>query len=107
MSTMLTRAEGMSIVTETIWDERFKHLEELTKMGAKARIEGRNAIIEGVAELQSAEVTGTDLRASASLIMAGLVADGETTVHGVDHMDRGYERLDQKLCALGAQINRT
>jgi UDP-N-acetylglucosamine 1-carboxyvinyltransferase len=103
---MLTRAEGMSIVTETIWDERFKHLEELTKMGAKARIEGRNAIIEGVAQLSSAEVTGTDLRASASLVLAGLVADGETTVHGIDHMDRGYQRLDEKLMKLGGVIHR-
>ena len=106
MSTMLTKAEGMSIVTETIWDERFKHLEELTKMGAKARIEGRNAIIEGVPELSSAEVTGTDLRASASLVLAGLVADGETTVHGVEHMDRGYQRLDEKLIRLGGDIRR-
>lgn len=106
MSTMLTRAEGMSIVTETIWDERFKHLEELTKMGAKARIEGRNAIIEGVPELSSAEVTGTDLRASASLVLAGLVADGETTVHGIEHMDRGYQRLDEKLIRLGGDIRR-
>ena len=106
MSTMLTVAEGTSIVTETIWDERFKHLEELIKMGAKARIEGRSVFIEGVRQLSSAEVTGTDLRASASLMLAGLVADGESLVHGIDHMDRGYERLDLKLIGLGADIKR-
>lgn len=106
MSTMLTVAEGTSIVTETIWDERFKHLEELIKMGAKARIEGRSVFIEGVRQLSSAEVTGTDLRASASLMLAGLVADGESLVHGIDHMDRGYERLDIKLIGLGADIKR-
>lgn len=106
MSTMLTKAEGISIVTETIWAERFKHLEELTKMGAKARIEGRNAIIEGVAQLSGADVTGTDLRASASLVLAGLVAEGDSTVHGIGHMDRGYQRLDEKLISLGGSIQR-
>ncbi|KAF0195113.1 MAG: UDP-N-acetylglucosamine 1-carboxyvinyltransferase [Bacillota bacterium] len=106
MSTMLTVAEGTSIVTETIWEERFKHLEELTKMGAKARIEGRSVFIEGVRQLSCAEVTGTDLRASASLMLAGLVADGDSLVHGIDHMDRGYERLDLKLNSLGADIKR-
>lgn len=106
MSSMLTVADGTSIVTETIWDERFKHLEELTKMGARARIEGRSVFIEGVAKLSSAEVTGTDLRASASLMLAGLVADGESLVNGIDHMDRGYERLDLKLIRLGARIKR-
>ena len=106
MSTLLTVADGISIVTETIWDERFKHLEELTKMGAKVRIDGRSVFIEGVRQLSSAEVTGTDLRASASLMMAGLIADGESLVHGIDHMDRGYERLDLKLIGLGADIKR-
>lgn len=106
MSTLLTVADGISIVTETIWDERFKHLDELTKMGAKVRIDGRSVFIEGVRQLSSAEVTGTDLRASASLMMAGLIADGESLVHGIDHMDRGYERLDLKLIGLGADIKR-
>jgi len=106
MSTLLTIAEGTSIVTETIWDERFKHLEELVRMGAKARIEGRSVFIEGVNKLTSAEVTGTDLRASASLMMAGMVAEGESLIHGIDHMDRGYERLDLKLISLGANIKR-
>lgn len=106
MSTLLTVAEGTSIVTETIWDERFKHLEELTKMGARVRIEGRSAIIEGVEYLTSAEVKGGDLRASASLVLAGMMAEGETLVHGIDHMDRGYERLDRKLAELGARVER-
>ncbi len=106
MSTLLTVADGTSIVTETVWEERFKHLEELTKMGARIRIEGRSAIIEGVNCLTSAEVIGGDLRASASLILAGLVAEGETLVHGIDHMDRGYERLDLKLAKLGASLER-
>lgn len=106
MSTLLTIADGTSIVTETIWDERFKHLEELTKMGACVRIEGRSAIIEGVECLTSAEVKGSDLRASASLVLAGMVAEGETLVHGIDHMDRGYERLDHKLATLGARVKR-
>jgi len=106
MSTLLTVAEGTSIVTETIWDERFKHLEELTKMGARVRIEGRSAIIEGVGGLTSAEVRGGDLRASASLVLAGMVAEGDTLVHGMDHMDRGYEKLDAKLARLGADVTR-
>lgn len=106
MSTLLTVAVGTSIVTETIWDERFKHLEELTRMGAKVRIEGRSAYIEGVNRLTSAEVRGSDLRASASLVLAGMIAEGETMVHGIDHMDRGYERLDEKLNNLGADITR-
>jgi len=106
MSTLLTVAEGTSLVTETIWEDRFKHLEELAKMGAKVRIEGRNAFIEGVSGLTGAEVRGTDLRASASLVLAGMVADGETLVQGIDHMDRGYERLDIKLQHLGAQVTR-
>jgi len=106
MSTLLTVAEGTSLVTETIWEDRFKHLEELTKMGAKVRIEGRSAFIEGVVRLSGAMVRGTDLRASASLVLAGMVAEGETIVHGVEHMDRGYERLDVKLQNLGAQLTR-
>ncbi|MDP3058670.1 MAG: UDP-N-acetylglucosamine 1-carboxyvinyltransferase, partial [bacterium] len=106
MSTLLTVADGVSIVTETIWDERFKHLEELTRMGAKVRIDGRNAVIVGINQLSAAEVTGTDLRASASLMMAGMIADGESIVHGIEHMDRGYDALDQKLGSLGARIER-
>ncbi len=107
MSTLLTMAEGTSLVTETIWEDRFKHLEELAKMGAKVRIEGRTAFIEGVSQLTGAQVRGTDLRASASLVMAGLVAAGTTEVEGIEHMDRGYERFDAKLQLLGADVTRT
>lgn len=106
MSTLLTVAEGTSLVTETIWEDRFRHLEELINMGAKVRFEGRSAYIEGVPKLTGALVRGTDLRAAASLVMAGMVAEGETLVEGILHMDRGYEKLDQKLRALGADITR-
>ena len=106
MSTLLTVAEGTSLVTETIWEDRFRHLEELINMGANVRFEGRSAYIEGVPKLTGALVCGTDLRASASLVMAGMVAEGETLVEGIVHMDRGYEKLDQKLRELGADITR-
>jgi len=106
MSTLLTVAEGTSLVTETIWEDRFRHLEELVNMGAKVRFEGRSAYIEGVPKLSGALVRGTDLRATASLVMAGMVAEGETLVEGIEHMDRGYEKLDHKLRALGADVTR-
>lgn len=106
MSTLLTVAEGTSLVTETIWEDRFRHLEELINMGAKVRFEGRSAYIEGVPRLSGALVRGTDLRATASLVMAGMVAEGETMVEGIEHMDRGYEKLDHKLRALGADVTR-
>ena len=106
MSTLLTVAEGTSLVTKTLWEDRFRHLEELINMGAKVRFEGRSAYIEGVPKLTGALVRGTDLRAAASLVMAGMVAEGETLVEGIMHMDRGYEKLDQKLRALGADITR-
>lgn len=106
MSTLLTVAEGTSLVTETIWEDRFRHLEELINMGAKVRFEGRSAYIEGVPRLSGALVRGTDLRATASLVMAGMVAEGETLVEGIEHMDRGYEKLDHKLRALGADVTR-
>lgn len=106
MSALLTTANGMSIVTETIWDERFEHLNQMVKMGAKIRIDGRTAIIEGVDRLTGADVTGTDLRAAAALTIAGMDAEGETLVNGFEHADRGYERLDLKFNALGARIKR-
>jgi UDP-N-acetylglucosamine 1-carboxyvinyltransferase len=106
MSSLLTVADGVSIVTETIWDERFKHLDEMVKMGAHIRIDGRTAVIEGVPRLSGAEVTGTDIRASSALVLAGLLAEGETVVHGFEHADRGYEHLEKKLSSLGAQIKR-
>lgn len=106
MSALLTTADGMSVVTETIWDERFEHLNQLVKMGAQVRIAGRTAIIEGVPRLTGAEVHGTDLRASAALLMAAMSAEGDSLVTGFEHADRGYERLDEKFMSLGAQIDR-
>ena len=106
MSALLTTADGMSMVTETIWNERFEHLHQMTKMGARVRIDGRTAIIEGVPRLTGAEVKGTDLRASAALLIAAMSAVGDSIVDGFEHADRGYERLDERFCALGAQIER-
>ncbi|NLW17010.1 MAG: UDP-N-acetylglucosamine 1-carboxyvinyltransferase [Firmicutes bacterium] len=106
MSALLTTADGMSIVTETIWEERFEHLNQMIKMGAQVRLAGRTAIIEGVPRLTGAEVHGTELRASAALLMAAMAAEGDSLVTGFEHADRGYERLEQKFISLGAQIER-
>lgn len=99
-------AEGTSSVTETIFENRFMHVQELQRMGAHIRLNGNTAIISGVEKLTGAPVMATDLRASASLILAGLVADGETTVERIYHVDRGYERIEEKLSMLGADIKR-
>ena len=104
MTAMLTLAEGTSYVTETIYDDRFRFAPDLVRMGAKIRVEGRTAIVEGVTGLYGAPVEATDIRAGVALILAGLVAEGETTVYGMDHVHRGYERLEQKLLSLGASI---
>lgn len=101
-----TVAEGTAIVTETIFENRFMHAQELKRMGADIEVEGNAAIIKGVAHLDGATVMATDLRASAGLVLAGLVARGETTVDRIYHLDRGYERLEAKLSALGANIRR-
>lgn len=103
---MMTLAEGISFVTETIFENRFMHTQELGRMGANIRVEGRQAIVAGVAELTSAQVIASDLRASASLVLAGLVARGETVVDRVYHIDRGYERIEEKLARVGARIER-
>lgn len=100
-------AEGTSTVVETIFENRFMHVQELKRMGADIEIEGNTAIIRGVDELTSAPVMATDLRASASLIIAGLVASGETEVQRIYHIDRGYENIEEKLALLGAKIRRT
>lgn len=102
----MTIAQGISFVTETIFENRFMHVLELARLGANIRIEGRQAIVAGEAELMGAEVTASDLRASASLVLAALVARGETTIHRVYHMDRGYERIEEKLAGAGAKIER-
>ncbi len=107
MSALLAIAEGTSTVTETIWDGRFKHVDELKRMGTNIRMEGRTAIIEGVERLTGAAVHASDLRAGAALVIAGLVAAGETAISGCAHIDRGYERMDEKLRSLGADIVRT
>ncbi|MBX5437738.1 MAG: UDP-N-acetylglucosamine 1-carboxyvinyltransferase [Alicyclobacillaceae bacterium] len=102
----LTHSLGTSTVTETVFENRFMHVAELQRMGAEIHIEGRTAIIEGVEQLSGAQVTATDLRAGAALVIAGLMADGVTEVLGVHHIDRGYDNLVGKLQALGADIRR-
>jgi UDP-N-acetylglucosamine 1-carboxyvinyltransferase len=103
---MMTVAAGTSIIKETIFENRFMHVAELRRMGADITIEGGTATIKGVKKLKGAPVMATDLRASASLIVAALRADGESIIHRIYHLDRGYERLDEKLKALGAQVKR-
>ncbi|MDM0031648.1 UDP-N-acetylglucosamine 1-carboxyvinyltransferase [Variovorax sp. J22P271] len=99
-------AEGTSTVTETIFENRFMHVDEMLRLGAKIQTDGKVAVIEGVAQLSGATVMATDLRASASLVIAGLVAEGETLVDRIYHLDRGYDRMEGKLRGLGADIER-
>jgi UDP-N-acetylglucosamine 1-carboxyvinyltransferase len=106
MMALLSIAEGTSVITETIFDSRFKQAEELGRMGAKIRSEGRTAIIKGVPALSGAMVEATDLRSGASLVLAGLSAEGKTVVRGVHNIDRGYERFEEKLVSLGASVKR-
>ncbi|MGB7404368.1 MAG: UDP-N-acetylglucosamine 1-carboxyvinyltransferase [Pacificimonas sp.] len=106
MMAMLTLAEGTSVLTETIFENRFMHASELERMGARIEVAGRTATVRGVGELTGAPVMATDLRASMSLVIAGLAAKSETQVLRVHHLDRGYERLEEKLSAVGADIER-
>lgn len=99
-------ADGVATITETVFENRFMHALELQRMGAKIRLEGNMAIIKGIPKLQAAPVMATDLRASASLVLAGLVADGDTIIERIYHIDRGYERIEEKLTQLGAKIQR-
>ena len=99
-------AEGAGIINETIFENRFMHVNELLRLGADIRVDGHTAVVRGVATLSGAPVMATDLRASASLILAGLVADGETTIDRIYHLDRGYENIEAKLSGLGARIRR-
>jgi UDP-N-acetylglucosamine 1-carboxyvinyltransferase len=99
-------ARGTAIVTETVFENRFMHVQELKRLGADIEVEGNTAVVKGVAHLDGATVMATDLRASASLVLAGLVARGATTVERVYHLDRGYERIEEKLSRLGARIKR-
>ncbi len=103
---LATQAEGTSIVTENIFENRFMHAQELVRMGANIKIDARRAVVVGKTPLSAAAVLASDLRASASLVLAALVADGETIIDRVYHIDRGYERIEEKLRALGAQIKR-
>ena len=103
---LATRAEGTSTITENIFENRFMHVQELNRMGANITVQGRTATVRGKSELQSAAVMCSDLRASASLVLAALVADGESILDRVYHMDRGYERIEEKLRGVGAQIRR-
>ena len=101
-----TIATGTAIVTETIFENRFMHVQELVRLGAKIDIEGNTAIVTGMQKLTGATVMATDLRASACLVIAGLVAEGETIVDRIYHLDRGYDHIEKKLVALGADIER-
>ncbi len=103
---LMTRAEGISFITETIFENRFMHALELARMGANIRIEGRQAIVAGPTQLSGAQVIASDLRASASLVLAGLAAQGETVIDRVYHIDRGYEKIEAKLAGAGARIRR-
>jgi len=106
MSTLLCVAEGRSIVNESIWESRFKHVDELKKMGADVKVEGRTAIIEGKEKLTGAIVKATDLRAGAAMVIAGLLAEGRTEIHSIEHIDRGYPDIEVKFQKLGAKIYR-
>jgi UDP-N-acetylglucosamine 1-carboxyvinyltransferase len=99
-------AEGVGTISETIFENRFQHVLEMQRMGADIRLEGHTAIITGIGQLTAAPVMATDLRASAGLVLAGLAASGETLVDRIYHVDRGYERIEEKLGQLGASIRR-
>ncbi len=99
-------AEGSAVITENVFENRFMHVQELQRMGANIKLEGNTAVCSGVEKLKAAPVMATDLRASASLVLAGLIAEGETVVDRIYHIDRGYEMIEEKLNQLGAQIKR-
>ncbi|TWS18793.1 UDP-N-acetylglucosamine 1-carboxyvinyltransferase, partial [Tsukamurella sputi] len=103
---MAAISEGTSTITEIIFENRFMHANELARMGADIKINNRLALVEGVPRLSGASVTATDLRASAALILAGLVAEGTTTIGALHHLDRGYDSIEEKLTNLGAKIKR-
>ncbi len=103
---LVTRADGTSHIRETIFENRFMHVQELARLGADIHLDGQVATVKGVRTLKGAPVMATDLRASVSLVIAGLAAEGETTVNRVYHLDRGFERIEAKLGAVGAEIER-
>ena len=106
MMALLSVSKGTGIVTETVFENRFMHAQELCRMGANIKVEGHCAVVEGVEKLTGTKVSASDLRAGAALVLAGLVAEGTTEISGVYHIDRGYEALEKKLCSLGANIER-
>ncbi|PRR82184.1 UDP-N-acetylglucosamine 1-carboxyvinyltransferase [Clostridium vincentii] len=106
MSALLSTVAGRSLITESIWENRHKHIDELKKMGSNIKVEGRVAIIDGVKKLTGAIVKATDLRAGAAMVIAGLVAEGETQITSIEHIDRGYPHIENKFSALGADIHR-
>jgi UDP-N-acetylglucosamine 1-carboxyvinyltransferase len=106
MMALLAVSQGASMITESIFENRFMHVPELCRMGANINVHGSSAIVRGVKRLSGAELMATDLRASVSLVLAALAADGETIVNRVYHLDRGYERVEEKLAACGADIER-
>lgn len=106
MGVVMATAEGTSVITESIWDSRFQYTEELNRMGAKITAQGKVAFFEGTEKLTGAPVYATDLRAGAALIIAGITADGETQIYNIEHIDRGYEDIEEKFRALGAKIKR-
>ena len=103
---LLCKSKKLSIISEEIFENRFMHVAELNRMGAKIKTKGNKAFIEGNTKFKSAELMATDLRASASLILAGLMAKGKTTINRIYHLDRGYEQIEKKLRKLGANIRR-
>jgi UDP-N-acetylglucosamine 1-carboxyvinyltransferase len=105
-TSILSLADGMSVVTEKIYPERFMHVPELARMGADIRTQGPSAIVHGVPSLDGAQVMASDIRGGAALLVAGLAAKGATTVHRIYHVDRGYEKVVEKLTALGARLRR-
>ena len=106
MMALMSVASGAAMITETVFENRFMHVPEMCRMGANINVHGASAIVRGVPHLSGAPVMATDLRASVSLVLAGLAAEGETIVNRVYHLDRGYERLEEKLAACGADIER-
>jgi len=106
LTALNTIAEGVGVITETVFENRFMHVQEMQRMGAKIHLESNTAICTGVDQLRAAPVMATDLRASASLVLAGLVAEGDTVVERIYHIDRGYECIEEKLSQLGAEIRR-
>jgi UDP-N-acetylglucosamine 1-carboxyvinyltransferase len=106
MMALMSLAQGRSVIIETVFENRFMHVNELTRMGADIRVQGNTAIVQGTAQLSGAPIMATDLRASACLVLAGLAARGTTSVSRIYHLDRGYEGMERKLSALGAAIRR-